>query len=143
MYLIEKRKLAVPINLLINCLRDQKDPDNTDTVGPIPYEDIITCEIAIHITLSEIENGLLTKYVHQGKLTLEEKNAFLNSIGNYFKELLYEGQTRNYYDYISECFPRLLSKEEYRESYRAKFEFVMKESRSIFSAKIKKLRKRY
>jgi|GEM_PF-2244085 len=94
-------------------------------------------QLEITSTIQQIDHTILEKYEKSGKLEIREREGFREALKHMLLDFSDGGLEENYYTYLSEHLSSLDNMDIYRKKYRAQFEYLVKKSKEIFSARMK------
>ena len=139
--LLQEKGLKVYVPDLIRYLRQvfRIEDHYAPTQDKLPPDLQNLLNDAVHETRIEIENRIMQKYLRAQKLTLSEFNILKKALELLIYDVSVGQDGQSYYLYLSDASPDELSMDEYRHKYRTRFEYIGKETKKVFSAKLRSL----
>lgn len=106
---------------------------NFDTLSP---EKQLLLDESISETTKEIDNSVLLKYLNTGKINRDEYNNFNTAVRNFIIDLINGQDGQSLHIYLNDAMENELTVEKYRQIYRTRFEYLIRQTRKILSAKL-------
>ncbi|MFZ1729564.1 MAG: hypothetical protein WBQ23_14565 [Bacteroidota bacterium] len=86
--------------------------------------------------LEALSSGILATYAKRGTLTREDAQHFLSAVSSMIADLA-SGEAAPWFEYHEQEFPHV-SYEEYRDTYRGRFEYVLGSAKDLFFLRCQK-----
>lgn len=131
----------IPLGLLVTVLRDffqlywtfASPEEGADDVNLFDIGDI---DRLIQPIINELSEGILTSYLQRGTMQSEEVEHFSKAIHSMLHDLA-NGNAAPWFEYHQQEFPQI-SYEEYRDTYRGRFEYVLGSAKELFTLRCQK-----